>query len=197
MKRLLVISVVFLFLQCHMAMADVQADHEALRTLRTQATAALNANNFDQLAPLLDKNFTLTTVDNHKFTNLQDFKSYWSGLFSGEKAILKSITVDPEADALTEFLAPTVGLVHGTSTDTYLFTDGDVRKMHTRWTAVVKQEADGWKIVALHFSANLLDNPVLDAVKAKACWYAMGGVIAGFILGILVMLIFKSRRSST
>jgi ketosteroid isomerase-like protein len=170
------------------AFADTEQDHEMLRNLRTQATAALNTNNFSQIEPLLSRNFTITTVDNHKFTNLEEFKNYWQSLFDGKNAILKSIQIDPKADALTEFLSPDIGIVYGTSDDTYHFTDGDSRKMATRWTAVVKRETDGWKLVALHFSANLMDNPVLAAAKTCAYWYAAAGVITGCILGILIML---------
>jgi ketosteroid isomerase-like protein len=178
------------------AWADTEQDHQALRNLRTQAAEALNANNFAQIEPLLAKNFTLVTVDNHKFTNIQDFKAYWNGLFHDKGAILKNIKVDPQADALTNFLTPDVGIVYGVSDDTYNFTDGDTRQMNTRWTAVVKKEADGWKLVSVHFSSNILDNPVLTAAKKMSYWYATGGLIVGLIIGILGMMLFRRRAYS-
>ena len=180
--------VIFISFMFNFAWADTAQDHEALRNLRKQVTSALNSDNFSQIESFLVKNFTLTTVDNHKFTNLQDFKVYWQGLFNGKSAVLKSIEIDPHADALTQFLSPDIGIVYGTSDDIYHFTDGDIRKMTTRWTGVVKRESTGWKLVALQFSANLLDNPVLTAAKIMAYWYAGAGVVIGFIVGILIML---------
>jgi ketosteroid isomerase-like protein len=165
--------------------ADAMADHDALRNLRKEAAVALSSNNFDHLAPMLDKDFTITTVDNHKFTSLDDFKKYWESLFGGAKPVLKSIDMNPSADALTNFLSPDIGIAYGSSVDTYNFTDGDTRKMDTRWTAVVRRNADGWKLVAIHFSGNLLDNPVLAAAKSQQCIY--GAV--GFGLGILITLL--------
>jgi ketosteroid isomerase-like protein len=198
MKRLLaVFLVLFTFFQYHLAWADAQADHDALRKLRTEATTALNANNFDQLSPLLDKNFTIITVDNHKFSNLADFKSYWEKLFSGDKAVLKSIEVDPKADALTEFLSPDVGIVYGTSADTYHFTDGDTRKMDNRWSAVVRKNSNEWKIVSIHFSANIFDNPVLTQAKKCAYWYGIAGIILGFVICMLVMWCCRCRRATS
>src|ERR1700691_3954258 len=90
------------------AWATTAEDHEALRNLRVQMTSALNNNNFSQIEPFLSKDFTLTTVDNRKFTNLQDFKAYWQGLFNSKDAILKNIEMDPQADSLTQFLSPDI-----------------------------------------------------------------------------------------
>jgi len=197
MKKLLSICLIlFAFLQYHTVWADTQADHDALRSLRKEAAESLNTKNFDRLSPLLDKSFTITTVDNHNFKNPQDFKSYWEGLFSGNKAVLKSIEVDPTADALTEFLSPDVGIVYGSSTDTYHFTDGDTRKMNTRWTAVVRKNPNGWKLVSIHFSANLFHNPVLADAKRSAYWYGAAGIILGFILSLLLTCCYRSRCKS-
>jgi ketosteroid isomerase-like protein len=196
MKKLLAISFVLLALcQSHFAWADAIADHDALRNLRKEAAVALSTNDFSHLAPMLDKDFTITTVDNHKFTSVDDFKAYWEGMFSGANPVLKSIEIDPSADALTNFLTPDLGIAYGSSVDTYHFTDGDVRKMDTRWTAVVRRNPDGWKLVAIHFSANLLDNPVLAAAKAKQCIYAAVGFVAGLVIALLLMYLCccKSR----
>jgi hypothetical protein len=188
MKKLLSIGfIVFALFQSHIVWADAIADHDALRNLRKEAAVALSTNNFDHLEPLLDKDFTITTVDNHKFTSLEDFKSYWVCLFGGTKPMLKSVEIDPTADALTNFLSPDIGIASGSSVDTYNFTDGDTRKMNTRWTAVVRRNADGWKLVMIHFSANLLDNPVLAAAKQKQCLFAAVGFGIGLLVAFLLM----------
>ncbi|MDR3477459.1 MAG: nuclear transport factor 2 family protein [Gammaproteobacteria bacterium] len=197
MKKLLSICLVlFAFFQCNTGWADVAADHDALRNLRKEAMEALNSNNFDHLTPLLDKSFTITTVDNHKFTKPEEFKAYWQSLLTGDKAVLKSIEFDPTADGLTEFLSPDIGVVYGTSTDTYHFTDGDIRKMHTRWTAVVRRNPDGWKLVAVHFSANIFHNPVLHAAKKCSYWFGAAGLILGFVIALLLMWCCRCRRTT-
>lgn len=187
-KSLSIFLALFFFFQCPLLRADTAQDHEALRALRTKATDAINTNNFNAMTPLLDKSFTVITLDNQKFNNAKDFQTYWQGLFTGHGAVLKKIEINPVADALTEFLSPTVGISYGVSNDTFYFNDGDVRKMQTRWTAVVRKGADGWKIVAIHFSANMFHNPVLTAMKARSYWFGAGGIILGIIIGVLIML---------
>lgn len=170
-------------------------DHEALRGLMKKAAEALGTRNFDAIAPLLHKSFTVVTVDNRKLAGLDEFRSYWNGLFSGPNAVLKSIEVHPEADGLTEFLDADTGVTHGTSNDVYHFADGDTRTMKTRWTAVVEKEADGWKLVKVHFSASLLDNPVVDAAKAYAYKAAAGGLVIGLAIGGVVVALLKRKRT--
>lgn len=174
-----------------------QADHEALRGILKTSKEALNSKNFDLLKPLLAKeNFTIITVDNQKFTSLEKFSKYWDKLLKGNDAVLKDIQIDPSADSTTEFLADNVGVVDGTSNETYHFKDGDVRTMQTRWTAVVKQEDGAWKIVKVHFSSNVLDNPLLNAAKQAVERYALIAAIAGFAFGALVMGFLRRRKTA-
>ena len=170
-------------------------DHEALRGLMKLATEALNTRNFDLIAPHLHPNFTVVTVDNRKFTSLNEFRTYWNGLFTGPGAVLKQIEARPEADALTEFLDADTGVTHGSSNDVYHFADGDVRTMHSRWTVVVEKAPDGWKLVKAHFSASILDNPILSAAKSMLCKAAGGAAVVGLVLGALIMALVKRKRT--
>jgi ketosteroid isomerase-like protein len=171
-------------------------DHEALRALMKKAVEALNTRNFDLIAPSLHKNFTIITVDNRKFSSLDEFKTYWSGLFTGPGAVLKQIEARPQADALTQFLDADTGVTHGSSSDVYHFSDGSVRTMNSRWTVVVEKDPDGWKIAKAHFSANLLDNPVLEAVKTTVYQAAIGGLVVGLIVGAGIVALLKRRRTT-
>ncbi|MEW6211142.1 MAG: nuclear transport factor 2 family protein, partial [Acidobacteriota bacterium] len=143
-----------------------EQDHEELRALLRTATEAMNSKNFDALAPLFNNQFSITTVDQKLFTSIADFKAYYESLLSGPNAPLKSIVFKPEADDLTVFVGDNLGLSHGTSTDTYNFSDGDTRSMTSRWTATVYKRDGKWKILNIHIGTNLLDNPVLTAAKS-------------------------------
>ncbi len=175
---------------------DRPEDHEALRQLMKTAEEALNKGQYDLLTPILvEDHFSITTVDNQRFTSLSDFSAYWQGLFTGKSAILNKIVVRPKADAKTEFLDENLGAVHGTSDDTYHFTDGDVRNMQTRWTAVVQKDQGVWKIVKIHFSANILNNPVLDYVKSQTLQWGGGGILAGLLVGVGLMWFVRPRHA--
>jgi hypothetical protein len=160
-----------------------QQDHEQLRAMLVTATEAMNSKNFAALTPLFYNKFSITTVDQKLFTNLADFRAYYEALYKGDNAPLKSIMFKPEADALTEFVGDNIGLSHGTSTDTYTFSDGDTRMMTSRWTATVFKDNGKWKILNLHIGTNLLDNPVVSSLKSYVYKAGFGAGIAGLIAG--------------
>lgn len=195
LRHTLLGALMLLFGAAHAQEEERHPDHEALRGLLKTATEALTTRRFDAIAPLLHRDFTIITVDNRKLTSLEEFKAYWNALFEGEDAVLERIEVGAEADELTRFLDGDSGIAHGTSTDTYHFRNGDVRTMQSRWSAVVQQEDGVWKLVAVHFSANLLDNPVLDATRAGSLRLAGSALVGGLVLGVIVTWLVRRRRA--
>lgn len=173
--------------------ADRADDHAALRAMLAKGADALNTRKFDGIVPILHPAFTIVTVDNQKFVGADEFRKYYQGLFEGPQAVLNKIEVRLDADELTRFLDVNTGVVYGTSRDTYHFKDGDTREMKTRWTAVTQKDAGGWKLVNVHFSANLLDNPVLDAAQSFAKKLSAGAAAAGIVIGALLMLLLRRR----
>ena len=172
-----------------------EQEHDELRDLLKTLTEAVNSRDLDRARPLTHSQFTMITVDNEKFTSVDEFEAYWEGLFTGEDALLTKVELRPEADDLTEFVSENVGVVHGTSNDSFRFVDGKERVMKSRWTAVVQKEDGVWKLSRAHFSANLLDNPVLRAAQSFSYWLAGGGLIAGFLLGGLITYIVRRRST--
>jgi len=168
------------------AAEERRQDHEALRAMLQTVTEAMNSKHLEALAPLLYDTFSITTVEQKLFTHFADFQAYYAGLFTGPKAPLRSITFQPEADALTEFVGDNIGLSHGTSRDTYTFANGETRVMTSRWTATLYKDQDTWKIVNVHIGANLFDNPVLNALQSWLYKVGVGALLAGAILGFLI-----------
>ncbi|MDF1660401.1 MAG: hypothetical protein P1V97_01415 [Planctomycetota bacterium] len=175
--------------------AKNEADHTELRALKDLCVKAMNDNKLELLNDQIDaEHFTVITVSNKKFTDFDKFKAHWDSLFSGDKALIKKVVMKPTPDALTEFLAPGVGICHGISEDTYTFADGDVRTMKIRWTCVVRKVKGKWKLTKIHFSADVLENPVLEGVKGKI--YQAGGAGAGAGLLVGLILLFMLRKKS-
>jgi ketosteroid isomerase-like protein len=176
-----------------------EADHEALRALLRTATEAVNARKFDQLQGSLHAGFTVIAADNTKLVGIEAFRQYWNKLFDGADAPLVSVQTKPVADELTFFLADTVGVVYGTSQDTYtfhkntVFKEGEQRTMNTRWSAAVVKEGDGWKLVNVHFSANPFDNPMLDVATGATKKAAIIAGLGGLVLGLLLMALLRRR----
>jgi hypothetical protein len=192
--KLMLLCLITLSLASIAQAEDREADHNELRALLRTATEAMNTGNFDALRPLFYEKFSITTVDQKLFTNLDDFKAYYEGLLKGGNAQLKSIVFHPEADALTEFVGDQIGLIHGTSTDTFTFADGDVRTMTSRWTATVYKDNGKWKILNLHIGTNLLDNPVTATLKGYVKKTALAAGVGGLIIGFIIAWLMRGRR---
>jgi len=178
------------------ATADHAKDHEELSALRETAKSAINNRTFKDLRPIIVKeNFSIITVDGQKITSWEDFAKYWNGLFENKEFGLKSIEVNPVADGQTQFLADGVGVCQGTSEDKYTFLKGEVRTMPERWTAICVKEDGKWKIARFVFSANVLDNPVISAIKNEMQLTAWMAGIIGLIAGGLGMWLFTRKKA--
>ncbi len=175
------------------ALEERKTDHDALRALLAKSATALNTRKLDSMADELHPGFTVITVDNQKLVGLNALKNYYSELFDGPKAILEKLETRPVADEVTQFVDATTGVAYGVSNDIYRFKDGDTRTMKTRWSAVVVKEGDVWKLVNVHFSANVLDNPLLDTLRAQTQKLALLAGAAGLIIGALLMALLRRR----
>jgi hypothetical protein len=191
--KCLLLCLIILLMATSTFAQEREPDHNELRALLRAATEAMNAGNFDALKPLFYSKFSITTVDQKLFTSIDEFKAYYDGLLKGDKAALKSVAFKPEPDALTDFVGDNLGLSHGTSTDTYTFSDGDVRTMTSRWTATVYKDNGKWKILNLHLGVNLLDNPVVTALKGYTYKAGLGAGAGGLIVGFLIAWVLRGR----
>jgi uncharacterized protein (TIGR02246 family) len=171
-----------------MAQEARHADHEALRAMLRTATAALNSRNFGAIAPMLTADCSITTVDGKALRGPAAFKAYLDQLYASK---VRSIAFHPAADDLTTFYGEDAGVCAGSSTDTYTFRDGDSRTMSSRWTATVHKDNGVWKVAALHLSANVLDNPVLEATRQRAHLFVAGALIIGLIAGFVLRMLIK------
>lgn len=198
MRRfLLVVISVFIWLTSGGSWAQEgrESEHAELSALLVKTQQAFNTENFNLMRPLIAKdNFTVVTIDGHKFESLAAFREYWIAILKENKTGLERIEVNPVADGPTQFLAENVGVCHGISNDRYFFTNGDIRTMPERWTSVLVKEDGAWKVSKIIFSANILDNPVLAGTKVALQNFIIWAALAGLVIGALGMWLFRCRK---
>jgi ketosteroid isomerase-like protein len=179
----------------HAAEEPDHAIHEALRAVLRDAVAAIGTGRYDQLLPLLTENVEVTSITQEVMSSRADVAKYFADWF-GPAGYMKSMTMTMEADKLTE-LGPDKrwGLARGKALEHYVAKDGDTFDFVTRWTAVMLLGDDGrWRIRAIHFGTNNLDNPVLTKVRTTLERYAIYAAIGGLVVGVAIGYGVARRR---
>ena len=171
------------------------AIHQELRGILTTVQSAINSANYDAMLPVLSKDIRATTITQETMAGHAAVSAYFKKWF-GPGGFLKKLEMKLTADDLTELSADkTWGIVRGSAIETYTLADGRRYDMPTRWTATVAKESDGkWRLRAIHFGTNFLDNPILDEAKRKATQFTIGGVGGGLLAGLLLGFLFGRRK---
>lgn len=173
------------------ALADVsQKELEAILRTREIALQALNTRDFSKVEPYLHPTFTITTVDNQVFHKVDEFEKYWNQQFSGP---IEKLNMELKGETARTFLSPETEVAAGDALSTFYFKDGNVNTMGLRWTAVLQKYQGKWTIQSLHFSSNLLDNPVLRSAQEMVRNLAIASGVGGFVLGAVATLLLRRQ----
>jgi ketosteroid isomerase-like protein len=173
------------------------AIHEELRGVLHELQSAINSAQYDKMLPYLAENVEATSMTQEVMSSRADILRYFHEWF-GPTGYMRSMNMKLDADKLTEFSTDkTWGLVRGKGNEHYEAKDGDQFDFVTRWTAVMVKESDGnWRLRAIHFGTNNLDNPVLTKVKNTLIRDGIIGAIVSLIVG-LALGFFVGRRRET
>jgi len=169
--------------------------HEALRNLLKEVVTAINTGQYDKMLPYLAENVEATSLTQEVMKNRADVSNYFKEWF-GPTGYMKSMRMQLDADGLTE-LSPDKnwGLVRGNALEHYEAKDGDVFDFKTRWTALMERGQDGqWRLRAIHFGTNNLDNPVLWKVRNTLVRDGIIAAIACLVIGIAIGWFVARRR---
>jgi ketosteroid isomerase-like protein len=173
------------------ALADTnQQEVNGIIRTREIALQSLNTRDFSKIEPYLHPTFTITTVDNQVFHKVPEFEKYWNQQFS---SIIKDIKMTLNDDTIRTFLSSQTVVSSGDAIATFSFQDGKSADMAMRWTAVLQKLEDKWTIQSLHFSSNLLDNPVLNTTQQFGQNVAIASGVGGLLLGAVATWVIKSR----
>ena len=193
--RTLALVATIAFAPAGVAQEPDHAIHEELRALLRDVVGAIGAGEYDRILPYLTENVEVTSITQEVMSGRADVSKYFVEWF-GPTGYMKRMTMKLEADKLTD-LAPdkSWGLVRGKALEHYEAKDGDVFDFVTRWTAVMLRGDDGrWRIRAIHFGTNNLDNPVLTKVTKTLERYAIYVGLGGLAIGVLAGWLIARRR---
>lgn len=175
--------------------AAVEADHEQLRKLRETLTeAVIKSDVATQLQYVHDD--VVTTWQNHQVTKGQEgLKKFMDEMTAGGQIVFQGYTVPPSSDDIAIMYEGPTAIAVGKSVPHYEYL-GKEFDLENRWTATLVKQDGQWKIAAYHVSANLIDNPLLDAAFSSIVWAVIIALLVGLVLGIVGTKLLGKRRPS-
>ena len=171
--------------------------HEQLRGVLREIVGAINSGQYDRMLPYMTENVEATSVTQEVMGNRAEVSAYFKEWF-GPTGYMRRMDMKLDADKLTE-LSPdkSWGLVRGKALEHYEAKDGDQFDFVTRWTAVMVRGADNqWRLRAIHFGTNHLDNPVLTKVTRTLIRDGVIGGIVALLVGLGVGVLIGRRRKA-
>lgn len=171
------------------------ADHEALRRLKADATAAVNQRDYAAAQRILHRPFMATLITQDSFTDFDPLKAYFESLYTRDFNRIARIAMTAEADDYSQIYQGTFALTKGPTREHYELADGRVFDIAGRWTAVSIKDGADWKLLAVHTGTNFLDNPVLHAVERSVLWFGAGGLALGLMLGFAGGWLLRRKRA--
>jgi ketosteroid isomerase-like protein len=190
----LVLSLLF-SAPAYAATPGTQADHDALRKLKSDVTVAANNRDYAAMQKALHQPFMTTLVTQDSFTDFGKLKDYFESLYTRDMLRMKNVSIAAEADELSQIYQGTFAVTKGSTKEHYELTDGRSFDMDGRWTAVSLKENEEWKLLAVHTGTNFLDNPVLNAIEKSVVWFGVGGAAIGLIVGFVFGWMFRKNRA--
>ena len=174
--------------------------HEELRSLMKEILESYNKGDLDKLIAAFDDEVVVTWQNGKVNKGPKEVKAYFEEMTKGPKRVVEKSTINPVPDELSILYNDgKTAVAWGNSKDHYLLTDGTEFDQDTRWSATVVKKDGKWKVVSVHISVNIFDNPVLHlAIKKTAIWVGSiaggGGLLVGLIVGAMI---FRRRSKPT
>lgn len=185
MKKLLII-ISFIFITNVNAEADIHAeDRKALSTILADMVVALNSHSFEKASKHLDPKGVITYYNAEVTVGHEQAKKYFDRMLNEAKAIVKEYSLKGDVSAPAIFHGNTA-IAYGVTQEEFKLAEGLEFTLNGHWTATMHKKLGNWKIINLHFSTNLFDNPLLN-VAERLQWIV--GIIA-FIAGLVLMFLF-------
>ncbi|MHA6264887.1 YybH family protein [Arenibacterium sp. CAU 1754] len=186
--RLWRLAAVLVFFLPAVAQAQENPAHEEIRAMRDAMIGAFIERDKDKLLTYFTEDVIFTAMNNEVVRGLEAADVYYDRMMEGSESIVTDLDVDFAVDDLTTLYAQDqTGIAAGDVTTAFKMRAGLEFTVPLRWTAAMVREEDGWKVSALHFSANMFDNP-LDSSIRNYLWLmlaaaAVGGLVIGGIVG--------------
>jgi hypothetical protein len=173
------------------------ADRQALLKIFQEMEAGINAQDVGRMVAQMHPDATVTWLNGEVSRGHDEIRAYYDRMVKGDRRILEKYLTTAKVGAPARFIGSggDVAVAFGSMADQFFPVARGPFILDSRWTSTSSKIDGQWKIGALHLSANVFNNPLIDEAKNAAIYAGAGGAIIGFTLAwILGRLMRRPRR---
>src|SRR6476659_10768059 len=165
-------------------------DRAQLRAMLAEFEAAINAQSIDRMVAAMDDNVTVIWLNAEVSRGKDEVRAYYGRMVGHEKAILSKYLTKASLGAPAKFYGD-VAIADGSAMDEFYPIGRGFFRLDSRWSTTVIKNAGQWKIVALHLSSNVFNNPLLDEVQTNIVKAGIAGLLVGLALMWLITSVLR------
>ncbi len=172
------------------------ADRQALLKIFKEMEDGINAQDVGRMVAQMHPDATVTWLNGEISRGHDEIRAYYDRMVKGDKRILEKYLTVAKVGAPARFIgsAEDVAVAFGSMADQFFPVSRAPFTLESRWTSTSSKIDGQWKIVALHLSANVFTNPLIDEAKNAAIYTGAGGTIIGFALAWILGRLMRRRR---
>ena len=171
-------------------------DRAQLRAMLAEFEAAINAQSIDRMVAAMDDNVTVIWLNAEVSRGKDEVRAYYGRMVGHDKAILSKYLTKASLGAPAKFYGD-VAIADGSAMDEFYPIARGFFRLDSRWSTTVIKNAGQWKIVALHLSSNVFNNPLLDEVQTNIVKAGIAGLLIGLALMWLITSVLRRRSRVT
>ena len=173
------------------------ADRQQLLKIFHEVETSINSQSLERMAQQMDPNVVVVWANAEVSRGPAEVLAYYDRMVKGKDRILTKYTTSAKLHGHARFLGNgDVAIADGTMEDEYFPIIRGPFRLSAKWTTTAAKINGEWKIVALHLSANVFNNVLLDEAKAALLYAVLGGLVAGLVFCGLVVWLVRRRRTA-
>lgn len=171
-------------------------DRRQMRAMLAEFEAAINAQSIERMVAQMDESVTVIWLNAEVSRGKDEVRAYYGRMVGHDKAILKKYLTKATLGAPAKFYGD-VAIADGSAADEFYPIARGFFTLDSRWSTTMVKAAGEWKIVSLHLSSNVFNNPLLDEIKADIVKAAVGGFVGGLVLMSVITWVLRRRTRVT
>lgn len=162
------------------------ADREQLLKIFREIETSINSQSLERMTAQMDPQAVVVWSNGEMSRGPKEVLDYYERMVKGKDRILEKYMTKAKLNGHARFLGDgTVAIADGTMEDEYFPIIRGPFKLDAKWTTTAAKINGEWKVVALHLSANVFNNVLIDEAKRALMLAVGGGLVAGLVLGWL------------